>query len=265
MPFTFAHAAAGLPLRRLPLIWSAFFIGCFAPDFEYFLWLSPQSGYGHHLPGVLDLTFPVAAITLWAFHQFVREPMTRLLPVRVQQRLMASVGEFHWFNGEWFGIRRFLAILTSIALGIGSHLFWDSFTHSDTWATALWPELLTPITLPVLGTRALVQLLQFSSSVLGMVAIILWAWQWYRNTQPVRALPRRRLSPSDKLVLAGSMLLIASAGAVVRATHLNGLPESERTLHYFVVLLAVTLVALMWWQLLALGLLWKTTARIAKS
>ncbi|MEO8725319.1 MAG: DUF4184 family protein [Acidobacteriaceae bacterium] len=261
MPFTFAHAAAGLPLRRLPLVWSAFFIGSFAPDFEYFLWLSPQNGYGHHFPGIVYLTFPVAVLTLWAFHAFVREPMTRLLPVRVQQRLMASVREFRWFGGGWFGMKHFLAIIASIALGIATHVFWDSFTHSDTWATSLWPELLTPYTLPLLGTRALVQLLQFGSSVLGMVAVALWAWHWYRNTQPVRELPRRRLSVVDKVVLGGSMLMIASAGGVMRLT---GLPASEHTRRYFVVLLAVSVIALIWWQLVALGVLWKTTERIPK-
>ena len=262
MPFTFAHAAAGLPLRRLPLVWSAFFIGSFAPDFEYFLWLSPQNGYGHRFPGILYLTFPVAILTLWAFHAFVREPMTRLLPIRVQQRLMASVGEFHWFGGAWSGMKRFLAILTSIALGIATHILWDSFTHSDMWAAALWPELLTPYTLPVLGTRALVQLLQFGSSVMGMIAVAWWAWHWYRHTEPAHELPRHRLSIAEKVILGGSMLVIATSGAIVRLT---GLPAGEHTRRYLVVLLAVSVIALIWWQLVALGVLWKTTERIAKS
>ena len=260
MPFTFAHAAAGIPLRRLPLVWSAFFIGCFAPDFEYFLWLSPQNGLGHHYPGILTFTIPVALATLWAFHQFVREPMTRLLPIRVQQRLMASVGSFRWRGGK-----RTAAILGSIVLGIASHVFWDAFTHIDTWATDLWPALVTPITLPVFGPRPLVNLLQLVSSVLGIVALALWACAWYQRTEPASELPQRHLSRKDKLVLASTMFVMASAGAVVRAIRVIGVPDTEHEAHYFIVLLAVTSIALLWWQLLMLGVLWKTTERVKAS
>ena len=39
MPFTLAHAAAALPLRRFKLVWSALVIGSFAPDFWLFMGL----------------------------------------------------------------------------------------------------------------------------------------------------------------------------------------------------------------------------------
>ena len=51
MPFTLSHAAAALPFRRTRLIKSALVIGCFAPDFEYFIplctsrQLRPQSSW----------------------------------------------------------------------------------------------------------------------------------------------------------------------------------------------------------------------------
>jgi hypothetical protein len=260
MPFTLAHAAAGIPLRRLPLVWSAFFIGCFAPDFEYFLWLSPQNSLGHHFPGILTFTLPVALVTLWAFHQFVREPLTRLLPVRLQQKLMASVESF-----RWGGAKRIAAILGSVALGITSHVFWDAFTHVDTWATDLWPVLVTPVNLPLFGMRPLVTLLQLASSVLGMAALVLWARGWYQRTEPAPELPQRHLSRKDKLVLACAMLVLASAGAVVRAIQVIGMPDTQHDVHYFVVVLAVTSIALMWWQLLALGVFWKTADRVKAS
>jgi hypothetical protein len=61
------------------------------------------------------------------------------------------------------------------------------------------------------------------------------------------------------------MLVMASVGAVVRAIQVIGVPDSRHEVHYFVVLLAVTSIALMWWQLLVLGVFWKAADRVKAS
>jgi Domain of unknown function (DUF4184) len=62
VPFTLAHGAAALPFRRLHLVFSGLLVGTFAPDFEYFLRLSPDDGFGHTLLGTFVLTLPLALL-----------------------------------------------------------------------------------------------------------------------------------------------------------------------------------------------------------
>ena len=126
MPFTLAHAAAALPLRRTGLVWSALVIGTFAPDLEYFIILSPENRYGHTLTGAILLSLPLALTTLWLFHRFVKAPLIELLPERLRGRLDNNRSEFHFL-----GPARFLWIVVSILLGIATHVLWD-FSHTQT-------------------------------------------------------------------------------------------------------------------------------------
>ncbi|MFY9676569.1 MAG: DUF4184 family protein [Terriglobales bacterium] len=72
MPFTPAHIAAAYPFRRTRFVWSALIVGTMAPDFEYFLRMALEARHGHSFPGVFLLTLPLALVTLWLFHKFVK-------------------------------------------------------------------------------------------------------------------------------------------------------------------------------------------------
>src|ERR1700761_879574 len=120
MPFTVSHAAAVLPFRKLNLVWSAFIIGSMAPDFPYMIGNTYYRSIGHHLPGQLKFTIPASLIALWVFHSIIKVPVIGLLPVSMQKRLRNQMGAFHFG-----GLRRFVAILISIALGVATHLVWD--------------------------------------------------------------------------------------------------------------------------------------------
>src|ERR1700693_6652351 len=109
MPFTLSHAAAVLPLRRLNLVWSAFVIGSFAPDFEYFLRLSPESRYGHGFPGVFVFTLPTALVIFWTFHVVAKRPVVELLPTGIHRRLIRDVGTIQNTSA-----RGFLTVLISV-------------------------------------------------------------------------------------------------------------------------------------------------------
>src|SRR5581483_12465816 len=50
VPFTLAHPAAVLPLRRRGLVFSALVVGSMAPDFEYFFGL--KRPISHTMPGI---------------------------------------------------------------------------------------------------------------------------------------------------------------------------------------------------------------------
>jgi hypothetical protein len=136
VPFTLAHGAAALPFRRFHLVLSALLVGTLAPDFEYFLRLSPDDGFGRTLVGTFALTLPLALLVLWLFHTFVKRPVAGLLPDAIQRRLTNHVPEF-----TFRGPVRFALIVNSILLGIVTHLVWDSFTHANTWPYRHWPVL----------------------------------------------------------------------------------------------------------------------------
>ena len=100
MPFTLAHAAAALPFRRSSLIVSALIIGTMAPDFEYFLRLRVDDGFGHTLKGAFLLTLPLALFVLWTSHAFVQRLVADLLPDRLERRLTGHLDGF-CFWGSW--------------------------------------------------------------------------------------------------------------------------------------------------------------------
>src|SRR5277367_2533888 len=121
MPFTPAHVAAVLPFRRSRLIWSALVVGAMAPDFEYFLRMSPQDRYGHTLTGLFLFTLPLALLTLWLFHAYVKAPFIEVMPSGLERRLAPGASKF-----RFGGAAQFALIIASLLVGIGTHLIWDS-------------------------------------------------------------------------------------------------------------------------------------------
>ncbi|WP_199224473.1 DUF4184 family protein [Serinibacter arcticus] len=90
MPFTLAHPAAVLPLRRGPLVTAALVAGALSPDVPYFLplpryagaWYEPfvNATTSHAWPGALTVAVPTAAVLL-AVWWFVRAPLADLVGV----------------------------------------------------------------------------------------------------------------------------------------------------------------------------------------
>lgn len=249
MPFTLSHAAAALPLRRLKLITSALVIGTFAPDFEYFLYLSPHGKYGHTLPGVFFLTLPLALITLWLFHAFVKLPVVELFPSGVERRLSKQLVEF-----RFFGAARFALIVISTLTGIATHLVWDSFTHSDTWLYHGGPFLQQSVEVFFAGDIPVYKVLQYTSTVIGMAALAIWLLLWYRNTRPYSE--AENIWPRWKGLILGGIAAIATAGATIRvmiALRTSANVHSGRVLGIY----AATLIPLLWWQLVFYGI-WRS-------
>ena len=218
MPFTLSHAAAVLPFRRSGFIVSAFVAGTFGPDFEYFLLLAPRSRYGHHWPGVLFFTLPACLLALWLFHALIKKPAAALLPSSIEQRIAPYLGAF-----RFGGARRFLHIVLSISAGIATHILWDSFTHSHTWATQHWPILLKGFAVPIFGALPLYQILQHASTLLGLTALTLWFVAWFRAEdprvnvpKPYPSTPTKGLRPAQKFAIVSGMVLVAAAGAAIR-------------------------------------------------
>jgi hypothetical protein len=255
MPFTPAHVAAVLPFRRSRLIWSALVVGAMAPDFEYFLRMSPQNRYGHTLTGLFQFTLPVGLLTLWLFHAYVKAPLVELMPDGLNRRLASCAGKF-----RFGGIRRFTLIVASLLVGMATHLIWDSFTHGNTWTTRHWAALADRVPVPEIGFVPLYKVLQQVSTVAGLAILLVWVLAWYRGDKDVAVRSADRMQdgwPLRKIIILGAITAIAAGGAIFRAVTAIGIPSNHSTLALFIGDLAVAMIALMWWQLVALGI-WRS-------
>jgi Domain of unknown function (DUF4184) len=250
MPFTVAHAAAALPFRRLKLVWSAFVIGSMAPDVPYVVGNLKYRTLGHYYPGVLLFTLPASLIALWFFHLGIKQPVAGLLPIGMQQRLTGQLGEF-----KFGGISRFAAITFSIALGIATHLVWDAITHPFTWPWRHWAWLRSTIEFPVGGWMQTYAVLQYASTIIGLLVLAIWILLWYRKTAPdVSAASQRPLK--SRVPIAVGICASAVTIGVLRASLLIGeMPRTRNNWDWFTLNFAVTALAATFWLLLLYSLL----------
>lgn len=238
MPFTVAHAAAVLPVRKVGFVISAFVVGTFAPDFEYFVRLTPRIRIGHTWPGVLFITVPACLTVLWLFHAFLKRPAAALLPVVMERRIAPYLEGF-----RFGGIRRFSLIVLSLSAGIGTHLLWDLFTHPHTWATRHWPVLLQSATLPILGEVLLYKLLQETSTAIGLAALTIWFLGWLRTSRPIPKVESCGLRASHRLTIVLLMIAVAACGASTRTLVLFGTPTDANAAERFIGVLGVTAIS----------------------
>jgi hypothetical protein len=243
MPFTVSHAAAVLPFRKLNLVWSAFIIGSMAPDFPYIIGKVDYRGFGHHFPAVVWFTIPAAFFALWMFHNVIKRPIVGMMPVGMQVRLQSELRPF-----PFGGASRFLTILVSIVLGTATHIAWDAVTHSYTWAYYHLSWLRGWAHVPFIGVMPVTSALQYGSSVLGLLALANWVLLWYRHTpEPDRAFMS---APKSHFALAVGMFAIAGTVALIRALIVVGVPAFRANANHFLLVFAVTAIALAFWQLL---------------
>jgi Domain of unknown function (DUF4184) len=255
VPFTLSHAAAALPFRR-HLIISALVVGTLAPDFEYFLRLSPEDRFGHTVVGIFTFTLPLALLVLWIFHALIKVPVIALLPEAIQRRLAA-----HHHGFSFIPARRFALIVVSLVLGIATHLLWDSFTHPTTWLYYHWSFLRQPVHLPILGWVGHYKLLQHLSTVFGLTVLLLWFARWYESTSYLPERSCSAFSPGRKIAIISIITIIASLGAVARIVAMVSVSERAVSLQSVVGKGVVTLIALLWWELVIYGLLFRKLKR----
>jgi len=132
MPFTFSHPAIVLPLKNIFGKWvslTGLIIGSLTPDFEYFLRMKIQSDYSHTIFGTLWLNLPLGILLCFLFHNIIKKPLTENFPNFIQKRT-SELNKLNWtqyFKSNW------IIVCFSIVIGAYSHIFWDSFTHSNAY------------------------------------------------------------------------------------------------------------------------------------
>jgi hypothetical protein len=243
MPFTVSHAAAVLPFRKLNLVWSAFIVGSMAPDFPYVVGTTEYRDLGHHFPGLILFTVPASFAALWLFHNVIKRPVIGLMPPGMQVRLRDQAGEF-----RFGGATRFFAVLGSLLFGIATHIIWDSFTHSFTWPWREFRWLHQRVYIPMLGSVPGYSALQYGSTVVGMLALAIWVWLWYRKSAPIA---KAESAPTQsRFALGLTMFAVAGAVGFTRAALTVGTPVNRGKADLFLLIFGVTALALAFWQLL---------------
>jgi hypothetical protein len=167
MPFTFAHPAIVLPLKKLGshrVSTTALVIGSMIPDFEGFIKLGGKKFYSHTLPGMFWFDLPLGMAILFMFHLLVRNQLIEALPRSLRARFV------NYKSLDWLGYFRKHPFVVTISMlaGIFSHLLWDSLTH--TFGYLLVGPLGLDLSVPQLVT--LQDFLQWGSSLVGIVVIL---------------------------------------------------------------------------------------------
>lgn len=248
MPFTLSHAAAALPFRRTRLIQSALVIGCFAPDFEYFL--GHHGAFGHTLPGAFLLDLPLAFAALWLFHHYLKEPLVASLPKGARQRLELGSKSLSLNSAP-----RFTLIAVSILIGIATHILWDSFTHQWSWLYRHWSFLGEMVRLPWFGARPWYGILQYLSSIVGLLIVLLWCVHWYRIAQPIHP---DRFSPKtvtlSRVVFACAFVAAMLAGFLRAASF--GIPSGVMGSQRFATHVIITAISVFTLEVIVYGFIW---------
>jgi hypothetical protein len=183
MPFTLAHPVAALPLRGLmgglgsaP----ALVIGSLTPDLVYFLPLTVTGWQSHSLAGLLWFSMPAGLIVWTAYRLVLRPFVAAILPEALSRRLREPVPR-NWRAAD------VLAAAASVVVGAGTHLAWDSFTHSSGAAVRALPALQAQVSLASFYTPRVFTVLQHLSSVVGLLVLMALGARWYRRTVPGQA------------------------------------------------------------------------------
>ena len=171
MPFTPAHPAIILPLIRSRYFSATGLIaGSMSPDFEYFFKMSVSSVHSHTAAGLLYFDLPVTILISLLFHLVVKKNLIYNLPLLLQKKFQALLEmDLIKYLKEHFWI-----FLMSALLGAASHVFWDSFTHNNSFFVRTLP-FYRGTHIPFDGVRyPLFYALQHISTWIGLTVVIVY-------------------------------------------------------------------------------------------
>ncbi|TFW07026.1 DUF4184 family protein [Oxalobacteraceae bacterium OM1] len=181
MPFTLAHPAAILPLRRFRwLNFVALFIGSTAPDLAWIIPTGLTRDAAHSAVGAIVVALPIGIALYVVCQWLVKLPLCELLPSAVRTRLPGPSGKPPGVSAATV-----LSVVLSTAIGIATHIVWDWFTHEDSIAARHLAFLSAPIELGGGFPMPMFDVLQYASTVVGLAALGMAGVKWMRTTPVV--------------------------------------------------------------------------------
>ncbi|PIX42884.1 MAG: hypothetical protein COZ57_20425 [Armatimonadetes bacterium CG_4_8_14_3_um_filter_66_20] len=207
MPFTLAHPAAVLPVRKALRGWAvlpALVVGSRSPDFAYFLPVPLNTTPTHSLAALLWCCLPTGVVAFFLFDWVLKRPLASLLPRAVRCRLPAER-----LAPARFSLARLPRVGLCVILGAVTHLLWDSFTHEGGFFVVRVATLQTVIVDAAGYTMRTHRVLQHCSTVFGLALLAAAAWRWCRTT-PARA--DRRAEPLPSCLRPWTVAAVLLAG-----------------------------------------------------
>ena len=206
MPFTLAHPAVVLPLRRRwPSATLALVIGSIAPDLPFFMpsRIMHALPVTHSLQGTLTVA-PLLGLVLLIVLVLLQPALLKPLWGKHRVLLRQELSPFRRSLRPWAWA------LPALCLGSLSHYVLDAATHSEGAIVKLLPLLDAPLP-PVLGySLTACLLLQYVVSLFGM-AFLVW---WYRCELKLAEPIGEEAYSLEHAVWLGCILLGASLLAV---------------------------------------------------
>jgi hypothetical protein len=255
MPFTLAHPAAAVPLRRVLgpyAVLSALVIGSLTPDLAYFLPLRIPRSASHSAAALFWFCLPMGLAAYLVFHTFLKGPLIGLLPTYLRRRVLPLAD----LDGRLPAVP-FAGVVVSLMAGATTHVLWDAFTHTGAPAVrrlgALAGPLLPGASHPEFGENAL----QLASTALGFLLLAIWSLDWLRSAVPCKRdagfvfTPRLRAQLLVLMLVVWGILTFPSAVPL-----LHGVPTAS-ALEYFLARAAVTGSSASVIALIPFGVLWR--------
>lgn len=247
MPFTLAHPALVLPLRRSGLPLTALVAGSLSPDLPLYvpggLLGSRDEGHSwtHTWFGLVAFDLPVGILLVLAWTYLLSEPLHDAAPDALRDRLRPRRARPRSRSVWW-------SVPVAVLLANLGHLGWDQLTHEPSWTTARLPVLEQDLAgLPV------ARWLMYAFSVLGLAAIAWVVWRELRD-RPARRTPR--VSPDLAPWIVRAPLVVAAALAIRTMITIGPYLGTHALLYYMLTSaiaagVAVLLVVCVVWQMLA--------------
>jgi len=209
MPFTLAHPAAVMPLRRYCPRWLSFpalVIGSLTPDAGYLFGEARFGSFTHRFLGSLGFCLPVGLLLVALFYG-LRSPLVSMLPATYQRAFLPLCRRPA--GSIW-------AIVISLLIGAWTHQAWDSFTHTTGWCVQHVPLLRAPLISVAGRTARVCHVLWYGCSFAGVVWLFLLFERWKQTQLELGAGVARKGVLRDAVLVALLVLPIELVHHLVR-------------------------------------------------
>jgi hypothetical protein len=201
---------------------SPLIVGSMAPDYLYYVF--PPERYrhfGHSLLGLFVFCIPAGLAVLFAFHAFIKRPLVLLMPRPLSAKLWRYCGPY-----PLMPLGRLAWIIALIFFGAVTHIVWDHVTHEYGWAVS-GNAAMHAVPFTILGYGVHVYgLLQYGSSVGGLLLLARWAWRWYSTAPsgdaPSFVMPFGTTRPA---IIAAMIVFACAVGFIDGAIYLRRLHD----------------------------------------
>ena len=236
MPWTFAHPATVLPLRRLcpkRLSFAGLIIGSMTPDLGYYIHFSAFARLAHTFPGTILVCLPTGLILLVTLYA-LREPLWFLLPQPHRAVLEPVIA-------TPFSLRpsSLLAVAASVVIGAWTHIAWDSFTHKNGWVVKQVAFLQEPAFRFGTTVFPMYGILQHLSTLMGTASLVIVYCLWLRRSRRPELVHWRPTHEVYRYVLFAALVMIASIIAVPAAVKRAAMVQGYAALNVFLFRAAV--------------------------